>query len=276
MDKEKTFDLENFPTSESAKRMMSYVTADFYEKSYIGKWIYQVMGLEYDEARKLVEELPYQAFLETATWGLMYHEIKWGLPVRENLSYEERRKIIKQKRDYRAPMTPYRMETNLSDLCGCKVVVNDIHDPGEDGFIPEHPNVFRVTLETGSNPVNLTDVLQKLNKIKQSHTTFIIRVIAVTQIDISVKPEGYKVEHRICGTFPKVSTGWKKETGDIDIDVVMDSTKMVTPLSGESGETGNYPKISTGMKQVTNSLAQGITTENFRVTYPLCGSEFKI
>lgn len=33
------FDLENFPTSESAKRQLSYVTEGFYEKSYVGKWL---------------------------------------------------------------------------------------------------------------------------------------------------------------------------------------------------------------------------------------------
>ena len=42
------FDLEEFPTSESAKRQLSYVTKGFYDTSYIGKWIYQVMGLEYE------------------------------------------------------------------------------------------------------------------------------------------------------------------------------------------------------------------------------------
>lgn len=36
MDGEK-FDLEQFPTSESAKRMLSYVTPGFYDNSYVGK-----------------------------------------------------------------------------------------------------------------------------------------------------------------------------------------------------------------------------------------------
>lgn len=35
MDGEK-FDLEQFPTSESAKRMLSYVTPGFYDNSYVG------------------------------------------------------------------------------------------------------------------------------------------------------------------------------------------------------------------------------------------------
>lgn len=87
-------DLEHFPRSESAKRMLSYVTKGWYDRSYIGKWLYEVMGIELDDSRRLIEELPDQLFVETATWGLAYHEIKWGLPVREALPYEERRRLI--------------------------------------------------------------------------------------------------------------------------------------------------------------------------------------
>ena len=45
-------ELELFPTSESALKMLSYVTPGFYDKSYVGKWMFQVMGLEYDKALK--------------------------------------------------------------------------------------------------------------------------------------------------------------------------------------------------------------------------------
>ena len=69
------FDLESFPTSISAQRMMSYVTSGFYDRSYVAKWMYQVMGLEYDEAERLATELPEPFFPETATWGLKYHEM---------------------------------------------------------------------------------------------------------------------------------------------------------------------------------------------------------
>ena len=60
MDKDKEkLDLEAFPTSKSALKMLSYVTQGFYDKSYVGKWLYQVMGQEYDKALKLAEELKY-------------------------------------------------------------------------------------------------------------------------------------------------------------------------------------------------------------------------
>lgn len=137
------FDLENFPTSESAKKMLSYVSDGFYDESYVGKWIFQVMGIEYDKALEKAMELPDQFFPETATWGLMYHEIKWGLPIRMNLSYEERRRLIYQKRDCRAPMTPYRMEKYLEVMTGFEVHIADMSDLGKYGFNPAHPNVFK-------------------------------------------------------------------------------------------------------------------------------------
>lgn len=173
MEKEK-FDLDNFPTSNSARKMLSYVSDGFYDESYVGKWIYQVMGLEYDKALEMVEDLPAQFFPETATWGLMYHEIKWGLPVRENLTYEERRKRIYQKRDYRAPMTPYRMEKYLEKMMtGFEVHIADASDLGEYGFVPPHPNTFKVYF-LGEDSLDSRQVFKILNQLKQSHTTYII------------------------------------------------------------------------------------------------------
>lgn len=183
MDKEK-FDIEAFPTSESALRMLGNVTQGFYDNSYVGKWLYQVMGLEYDEARNLVEELPLQMFPETATWGLMYHEMKWQLPVRNNLSYEERRQLIYQKRDYRAPMTPHRMETYLKNATGFKVYVADIHDSGPFGYKPEHPNVFKVFF-VGEGTLNSKAAWQMIDRLKQSHTTYIINDHSAFIIDSS-------------------------------------------------------------------------------------------
>lgn len=167
------FDLENFPTSESAKKMLGYVSDGFYDTSYVGKWIYQVMGLEYDKALEMVEELPEQFFPETATWGLKYHEIKWGLPVRENLSYEERRKLIYQKRDWRAPITPYRMEQMIQNQIGMAAEVSDANDPGQFGYVPEHPNVFQVCVrENGNSDLDYDRIEELIRKIMQSHTMF--------------------------------------------------------------------------------------------------------
>lgn len=165
------FDLENFPVSESAKNMIASVSDGFYDNSYVGKWLYEVMGQEYDTAREIAEDILNQLFPETATWGLMYHEIKWGLPVRENLPYEERRQLIYRKRDYRAPMTPYRMEGYLKTATGFDVRIADINDPGDYGFVAPHPNVFKAYF-MGEGTLASKRTRAMLNELKQSHTMF--------------------------------------------------------------------------------------------------------
>ncbi len=176
------FELKNFPTSESAKKMLSYVSDGFYDESYVGKWIYQVMGIEYDKALEIVMDLPAQFFPETATWGLRYHEIKWGLPIRENLSYEERRALIYQKRDCRAPMTPYRMEKYLKNEMEFEAFVTDCHDPGMYGYTAWHPNAFRVTF-IGEGTLNTKKARKILDRIKQAHTTFTMEDMVLVIID---------------------------------------------------------------------------------------------
>lgn len=170
------FDLEYFPTSESAQRMIRYVTEGFYEKSYVGKWMYQVMGLEYDKVLEILESLPEQFFPETATWGLMYHEIKWGLPVRMNLPYEERRRIIYEKRDMRIPMTPYNMERYLENVTGARVQVTDIHDLGRYSAGVSHPNMFHVSV-IGDSGLKLEDIRKHIDSKKQAHTAYTIELL---------------------------------------------------------------------------------------------------
>ena len=38
-------DLEHFPTNEVAQRLLTYVTRGWYDKSYVGKWIYEVIEM---------------------------------------------------------------------------------------------------------------------------------------------------------------------------------------------------------------------------------------
>lgn len=177
-------ELELFPTSESALKMLSYVTPGFYDKSYVGKWMFQVMGLEYDKALKLAEELPEQFFPETATWGLCWHEIKWGLPVQENLSYQERRQAIYEKRDYHSPMTPYIMERYLENATGFTVHIADCHDAGPLKYKPPHPNVFKAFFN-GDGTLDSKKVRKLIDKLKESHTTYFVNDYSMFEIVFS-------------------------------------------------------------------------------------------
>lgn len=100
-------------------------------------------------------------------------EIKYGLPVREDLSYEERRRLLREKKNTKAPMTPWRMEQILKGVTDYDVQVHDCNEPGH---YFSHPNIFSVQLE-GETEVELGEVKSKVDKLKQSHTVYLLSVI---------------------------------------------------------------------------------------------------
>ncbi len=178
------FDIEKFPTSRAAVDMLHSISEGFYQNSYVMKWLLQVEGLEWDGAESILRELPLQFFPETATWGLVYHEQKWQLPVKYNLGYDERRKLIYQRRDFKAPMTPYKMELYIGKVLGIEAHIADCHDPGGRGFIPGHPNIFKATFVT-ENTLDVAAVSGVLDKLKQSHTVYTIEDLIQAVIDSS-------------------------------------------------------------------------------------------
>lgn len=163
-----SIDLEKFPTNETAQRMLSYVTKGWYDKSYVGKWVFQVMGEELEPWLRFFESLPEQMFIETATWALRYHELKYGLTVREDLPVEERRKRILEVRDTHMPMSPYGMAQKVKKATGYDVHIYDIHEPGNEEI--SHPNSFIVRFE-GESETGIWEAIKQIMALKQSHTT---------------------------------------------------------------------------------------------------------
>ncbi|MBQ9348205.1 MAG: DUF2313 domain-containing protein [Oscillibacter sp.] len=152
-------DLEHFPTSATAQRMMSRVSP-IYDRSYVAKWLYQVMGQEWDQVWKVMESLWEQPFLDQATWGLHYWEEAYGLATDESKSCEERRRLVSVKRNERAPMSPARLESILSALSGCAVSVTE----------NIAPYTFQVTLVVPSaSRIDHVLVLRKIRALKPSH-----------------------------------------------------------------------------------------------------------
>lgn len=236
----KKIDLENFPTSQSAQNMLATVTPGFYDQSYVGKWLYQVMGLEFDEAERLIaEELPLQFFPETATWGLMYHELKWGLPVRDYLSYDERRKLIYEKRDQRAPMTPYRIETMLANVTGFLANIADIHDGGKYGYKVSHPNTF-IAVFVGDGSLNTKAVKRLLDSAKQSHTTYTIIDRMDTVLDCTTIEQMLLRNINVKAVVPFWRAALLDGSGYLDGSMLLDSMREYDLILGLMYRQGEF------------------------------------
>lgn len=258
----KKIDLENFPTSQSAQNMLATVTPGFYDQSYVGKWLYQVMGLEFDEAERLIaEELPLQFFPETATWGLMYHELKWGLPVRDYLSYDERRKLIYEKRDQRAPMTPYRVETMLANVTGFWANIADIHDGGKYGYKVSHPNTF-IAVFVGDGSLNTKAVKRLLDSAKQSHTTYTIIDRMDTVLDCTTLEQMLLRNINIKAAVPFWRAALLDGSGYLDGSMLLDSMREYDLILGLMYRQGEfYTPQSIDLNRMRIWLQYGVTEQ---------------
>ena len=69
----------------------------FYRKIEQMKAIQNTLSTEVSKMRCVEKDVFMQGFVETATWGLKFFEEELGLPIEPNLSYEQRREMIKAK-----------------------------------------------------------------------------------------------------------------------------------------------------------------------------------
>lgn len=192
MSTQKNFDLEKFPENHVSKRMISRVSP-IYERSYVAKWLFEVMGREVDDAETRFSELREQANPETATWGLCYWEQRYGIEVDESRSLAARRAAVISKRGTRAPMNPARIEEILSSMSGRKIRVEE----------NVAPYTFRVYVENGEGFVDYDAIVRKLKKVKPSHLAFEVcfEVFTTAYIGTGYHGAAQRVAAKITGTL---------------------------------------------------------------------------
>ena len=151
-------DLENFPTSSAAQRMIAAVFP-IYDKSYVAKWLYQVMGLEMDEAWSYFEQLRNQGFPELATWGLQYWEQMYGIKPDAGKTLQFRRNNVIYKRTPKAPMNPAKLEYLLEQAIGV------------DFRVEENTADYTFTVWVSALPGKTkdTDITRLIKELKPAH-----------------------------------------------------------------------------------------------------------
>jgi len=145
---------------------MLKTVSPIYDHAYVGKWIYQVMGLEIDEAWDFFKELRLQAFPETATWGIAYWEQQYHLPSDKTLTIEERRRRVISRRGKRSPMNPARIELIIGNMTGA----------GVETIENVAPYTFRVMVKDEGTGIDTSIIFDTLVQIKPSHQSFEVEV----------------------------------------------------------------------------------------------------
>ena len=116
--------LDKFPTSKTGQRMIKRVSP-IYGQAYTAKWLYQVMGLEYDEVWRYFEELRAQAFVATTTWGIEAWEDRYSLEHPRDLTIEERRALIRRRKAVHLPLNPGLLEKDIKENFGQQVDIDE-------------------------------------------------------------------------------------------------------------------------------------------------------
>lgn len=197
------FDLEHFPTTETAKRMMSRISP-IYDRSYVGKWLFEVMGLEMEEARILVESLRDQCFVERCTWGMRYWEQRYGITPDETKPLEERRQAVIQKRGKAQAMTPATLEQILEALTEREVAVSE-----------DNSNYrFTVSIGEGTSHVDYEAVIKKVNTVKPSHLEYSIELARKGTLNLYMAVASYQSK--------TVSLSGYDQSGIDDINILVD------------------------------------------------------
>lgn len=113
--------MEQILTSEIGQQIIQRVT-NKYGNSYVGLWLFQIIGMSNDEVKAMVEDFKNQTLPQTATWSLfIMGAVNGALPVNESESVEQRRQnIIEKRRRQKCYESCKNRRNNISnDRCSC-------------------------------------------------------------------------------------------------------------------------------------------------------------
>ena len=289
--------------NDAAKRLVDYVS-DIYGESYVGLWLFQVMGQALDEVNLSILLLFNEIFPNRSDILLPYWEKEYGITPNEYLSIEERQNNLLKKINSRQPMNPKRMEMLVENLCKRKCEVIEYISPF----------TFEIRIGSGDSYVNLRDVIDLIGDIKPAHLNYKIACtcyvnlgvkanrspwkvffietgtipkintgLAITQNSIEICPDinPYKTEYEFSsnesrtGTIPHTSTGLSLRSADIEIQGEGTGHRVQYPETGESGPAGTYPILSTALSLLENSIGVLPDTEDYKMEHTMSSENAK-
>lgn len=145
--------------SPEAEAFLHSVTQGFYNQSYIGLWMYEVMGREWDELREWSEGMRTEIHPQTCTWSIGIWEWVYGFEPDESLTLEERRRRVLSRIFSTRPINPEVLRRGITATAGAETEVID--------FVA--PYTFSVTLRITNNPIPMERILRYIYETKPAH-----------------------------------------------------------------------------------------------------------
>lgn len=161
-------------TSAEAKTFLRMVTKGFYNQSYTGLWIFEVIGREWDELRAWAEGLKDEINPQTCTWSIGIWEWVYGIEPDDSLSLEYRRRRIFSRIWTLRPINPETIRRGVAGVIG-----ESVEDVTVTDFVA--PYTFEVFMRTHNNAVSDRAIMHYLNEVKPSHLAVRVREETVRQ-----------------------------------------------------------------------------------------------
>lgn len=168
--------------SPEAETFLHMVTKGFYDRSYIGLWLYEVIGREWDEMAAWAGGMKTEIHPQTCTWSIAIWEWVYGIESDNALPLEHRRQRILAKIIGVRPINPEVIRRGVTALISglnAKVEVNDFVGPYR----------FDVVLHlAGEAPLNnYAKISSYIRKIKPAHLAYNLRGKYPSKFYIDIK-----------------------------------------------------------------------------------------
>jgi len=128
------------------------------------KAIYDVQGTELGSILYYSNDLLNQFFIDTATWGLIYWEEEYGIETNLDMSYEDRRTVLKAKKRGQGTTTKEMIKNVAESFSGGEV--NIIEDNVYYSFIVKFIGIKGI-------PKNMEAFKNMLENIKPAHLGYV-------------------------------------------------------------------------------------------------------
>lgn len=156
--------------------LTSYVP-DFWIEIHEIDSIYRAQARELARFNLEIRDVLNQFNVDTATWGLILHEIKYGIDFNPSLSDDERKEIIKAKMRGRGTSDTYMIKNTAEAFSECEANV-DRHD--EDYY-------YNLFLESYKGfPKSLDCLHQIIKEISPAHLRVNYKLISKTKSKVFI------------------------------------------------------------------------------------------
>lgn len=234
-----------------------------YDNSRIAQSIWDAIGAEYDVYIDKCRELMSQIKPETADYLLYMWEQRYSVtPANDDLA--ERRSAVVSRRNFRKPISPYRLQTYLSTLARRSVTV--------DEHIADYTFGVYFTNERESGAtVNYSAMMQVIRHLKQAHMVFELGFLTRAMLAIDVSVERKLFVYPICGTIPQANITGVQTERELELGICLTAVSCLQNITSDASYAGTYPQANIAGQR--DGMAMSAECEAYQIEFTPCGTK---